>query len=84
VANPVGATTVFSWWVRPEISFLWGEGSHRLPVLSSETGFAEAGGLMNCGDSIDHGWRRSAAQVDKILKGAKPGDLPQCWGARIR
>ena len=53
-----------------------GEGSHRLPVLSSETGFAEPGGLMNCGDSIDHGWRRSAAQVDKIVKGAKPGDLP--------
>jgi putative tryptophan/tyrosine transport system substrate-binding protein len=47
-----------------------------LPVLSSETWFAEAGGLMNCGDSIDHGWRRSAAQADKILKGAKPGDLP--------
>ena len=52
------------------------EGSHRLPVLSSETAFAAAGGLMNCGDSIDQGWHRSAAQMDKILKGAKPGDLP--------
>jgi putative ABC transport system substrate-binding protein len=44
--------------------------NYRLPMLSSETGFAEAGGLMNYGDSIDHAWRRSAAQVDKILKGA--------------
>jgi putative tryptophan/tyrosine transport system substrate-binding protein len=50
--------------------------TYRLPVLSSETGFAEAGGLMNYGDSIDQAWRRSAVQVDKILKGAKPADLP--------
>ena len=49
---------------------------HRLPVLSSETGFAEAGGLMNYGDSIDGAWRRSATQVDRVLKGAKPADLP--------
>jgi putative ABC transport system substrate-binding protein len=49
---------------------------YRLPVLSSETGFAAAGGLMNYGDNIDGAWRRSATQVDRILKGAKPGDLP--------
>jgi putative tryptophan/tyrosine transport system substrate-binding protein len=49
---------------------------YRLPVLSAESGFAEAGGLMNYGDSIGDAWRRAAAQVDKILKGAKPGDLP--------
>src|SRR5262249_11035357 len=48
----------------------------RLPVLSAESGFAQAGGLMNYGDSIDQAWRRSAVQVDKILKGAKPADLP--------
>jgi putative ABC transport system substrate-binding protein len=49
---------------------------YRVPVLSSETGFAEAGGLMNYGDSIDDAWRRAAIQVDKVLKGAKPAELP--------
>ena len=49
---------------------------YRLPVLASESGFAEAGGLMNYGDSIDGAWRRSAAQVDRILRGAKPADIP--------
>jgi putative tryptophan/tyrosine transport system substrate-binding protein len=49
---------------------------YRLPMLSAETGFAEAGGLMNYGDSIVEALRRSAAQVHKIFKGAKPADLP--------
>jgi len=49
---------------------------YRLPVLSSETGFAQVGGLMNYGDDTDGAWRRSAFQVDRILKGAKPADLP--------
>jgi putative tryptophan/tyrosine transport system substrate-binding protein len=38
--------------------------------------FAECGGLMNFGASIAESWRNSAAYVDKILKGAKPADLP--------
>jgi putative ABC transport system substrate-binding protein len=48
----------------------------RLPTLSGETGYAERGGLMNFGPNIAESWRRSAAYVDKILKGAKPGDMP--------
>jgi putative tryptophan/tyrosine transport system substrate-binding protein len=48
----------------------------RLPTLSGETGYVERGGLMNFGPNIAESWRRSAAYVDKILKGAKPGDLP--------
>ncbi len=48
----------------------------RLPSISGETGFAELGGLMDYGPSIPDMWRRAATYVDKILKGAKPADLP--------
>ena len=48
----------------------------RIPTMSGETGFAAAGGLMNYGPNIADSWRRSAVYVDRILKGARPGDLP--------
>jgi putative ABC transport system substrate-binding protein len=48
----------------------------RLPTISGETGYAQAGGLMNYGPNIPDSWRRVAGYVDKILKGAKPADLP--------
>jgi len=49
---------------------------HRLPTMSGETGFAEAEGLMTYGPNLPESWRRAAIYVDKILKGAKPADLP--------
>ncbi len=49
---------------------------NRLPKISGETGYAQAGGFMNYGPNIADSWRRAAAYVDKILKGAKPADLP--------
>ena len=50
--------------------------AHRLPSMALFKGFAEAGCLMTYGPSEAGLVRSAAAYVDKILKGAKPGDLP--------
>ena len=49
---------------------------HRRPAIFGLTTFAEAGGLMAYGPNRPELWRRAAGFVDKILRGAKPGELP--------
>ena len=49
---------------------------HRLPSISGYRQYVEAGGLMSYGQNAGESFRRAATYVDKILKGAKPGDLP--------
>ncbi|RPI41259.1 MAG: ABC transporter substrate-binding protein [Betaproteobacteria bacterium] len=48
----------------------------RLPTIGGLREYADAGGLISYGPSIADQFRWAAAYVDKILKGAKPGDLP--------
>jgi putative ABC transport system substrate-binding protein len=49
---------------------------HRLPAIYGSREFAEDGGLMSYGVSYPDLYRRAATFVDKIFKGARPGDLP--------
>lgn len=48
----------------------------RLPAIYTVSTWAEVGGLIAYGTDFTTYYRRAATHVDKILKGAKPGDLP--------
>jgi putative ABC transport system substrate-binding protein len=50
--------------------------THRLPTLYGHRGYVDAGGLAAYGPSAVESFRRAAVYVDKILKGARPADLP--------
>src|SRR6516164_4860129 len=49
---------------------------NRLPTISGQRDYVEAGGLMSYGESLKESYRRAASFVDRILKGAKAAELP--------
>jgi ABC-type uncharacterized transport system substrate-binding protein len=48
----------------------------RLPTIFNTRDYVQAGGLMSYGPNFSDQFRRTAEIVDKILRGAKPGDIP--------
>ena len=67
-----GGTTLFS----SRETLVAAARQQKVPIVFPWREGAAAGGLLSFGPSLPDLWRRSAVYVDKILKGAKPGDLP--------
>jgi putative ABC transport system substrate-binding protein len=49
---------------------------NNVPTVYTQPYFAREGGLLSYGPHVADNWRRAASYVDRILRGAKPGDLP--------
>jgi putative ABC transport system substrate-binding protein len=49
---------------------------HKVPAAYEVKAYVDSGGLLSYGPNFVEMYRRSASYVDRILKGAKPGDLP--------
>ena len=56
---------------------------NNVPAVYSQSFFARDGGLLSYGVDLVDIWRRAAAYVDRILRGAKPGDLPVLFPAKF-
>jgi putative ABC transport system substrate-binding protein len=65
---------VMLWTQRTKVAELAAQ--HRLPALSPEREFVDAGGLLSYGPSIPANFHRAATYADKILKGVKPAEQP--------
>ena len=78
VGHHASAVMIFGgpylWGFRAQIATL--ARKNALPTIYMYREGPDAGGLMSYGTNLTDAWRRAAIYVDKILKGAKPGDLP--------
>jgi putative ABC transport system substrate-binding protein len=63
-------------WVAQRDALVAFAAKQRLPAMYFDEEFAEAGGLVSYGPSIAEAYRLAASYVDRILKGARPGELP--------
>ena len=76
-SNLVGCSTGISPGLAPfRILSTYVAARHRLPTAYPYRDGPEAGGLLSYGTSIPAAWHRAAVYIDKILRGAKPADLP--------
>jgi putative ABC transport system substrate-binding protein len=73
-ADPVASGLVTSFAHRAQLAALAAE--HRLPTVYLLKENVDAGGFMAYGPDLRDNFRRAAGYVDRILKGARPGDLP--------
>jgi putative ABC transport system substrate-binding protein len=58
------------------VQFVHQASHHRLPAIYTGREFSEVGGLMSYGSNIQDAWRQAGVYTGRILKGAKPSDLP--------
>jgi putative tryptophan/tyrosine transport system substrate-binding protein len=57
---------------------------HAFPTIFSQRDFVEIGGPMSYGSDISHAWHQAGAYVGRILKGAKPADLPVIQASKFQ
>ena len=78
VRRKVGALTVLTqgMFVLNRTRIIELAARHRLPAIYPDSRFTDSGGLMSYGPNSDWRYRRAAYFVDRVLKGAKPSDLP--------
>ena len=76
VMTPPGRRAVAATVIQPGLLIAGIAATNRLPAMYGVREHVEAVGLMSSSPSLREAHRQSATFVDKILKGAKPGDLP--------